>query len=610
MAYPRVTAAMLKRRRSMFPELAAFKKDPRAFRRMPYARRLRAVLGPHLKGLYPIPHPHYSLYRDYWRSGNRRRYESVREMRADRFSCAVMAFLLDPQPQLLDAVQDYLWSYCESSTWILPAHEGGGIDLAATEMGFALAEVSEVLKDDLAPEVRERVRYEVRRRVVDPYIAGVGRKRWPAYDGQRPDLNRYIQRPDDQGQRWKFHYNNWNGVCNSSTGAAMLYVEDDVRRLAAGLNEVIRGLEVFMDLAFDSDGVSTEGIGYWQYGLCNFIAFSELLRHATGGKVDLLEHPKMHSVARYPLSVMLSLGRYFSYSDSSPELWLSPGVISKLAWRAGVGELNSLVRGKASTGGRMPMILRDWLWGPYPRRRRLKPVSTLMPVSGLFRLVSGPVVIAGKAGHNGECHNHNDVGSFVVHAWGEDLLVDPGRPMYSRDFFSDKRYDLFVQASSLGHSVPVIDGKAQSHGKQFRGQVVRFEPDGAEGAAELELAGAYPARTLRSLRRVLTLKGADLFELGDTFEFSGKGKGVCEAFVSWHPTTVEGQKARIRGGKSTLTLTITEPAKAKFRLEKVRLDNQPGRGQRTLYRIRAGLRARSEMAFRMTGRIRARRTRA
>jgi len=233
-----------------------------------------------------------------------------------------------------------------------------------------------------------------------------------------------------------------------------------------------------------------------------------------------------------------------------------------------------------------------------------------MPASGLFRLVSGPVVIAGKAGHNGEYHNHNDVGSFVVHSRGEDLLVDPGRPTYSRDFFSDKRYDLFVQASSLGHSVPVIDGKAQSHGKQFRGRVVRFEPDRAGRTVELELAGAYPARTLRSFRRALTLKGADLFELGDTFQFSGKGKGVCEAFVSWHPTTVEGKKARIRGGKSTLTLTITEPAKAKFRLEKIRLDNQPGGGQRTLYRIRAGLRARNSIAFRMTGCIRARRTRA
>ena len=38
----------------------------------------------------------------------------------------------------------------------------------------------------------------------------------------------------------------------------------------------------------------------------------------------------------------------------------------------------------------------------------------------------GNLYVAMKGGSNGESHNHNDVGSFVVYANNEPLFIDPG----------------------------------------------------------------------------------------------------------------------------------------------------------------------------------------
>ena len=69
-----------------------------------------------------------------------------------------------------------------------------------------------------------------------------------------------------------------------------------------------------------------------------------------------------------------------------------------------------------------------------------------------------PVVLAAKAGHNAENHNQNDVGSFVLHVDGESLIREPGRGLYSRDYFSPRRYEN-VFANSFGHSVPRVGGQ-------------------------------------------------------------------------------------------------------------------------------------------------------
>ena len=91
---------------------------------------------------------------------------------------------------------------------------------------------------------------------------------------------------------------------------------------------------------------------------------------------------------------------------------------------------------------------------------------------------SSKSVFAAKGGNNDEPHNHNDVGAFIFYANGEYVVDDLGWPEYDMAYFDlSKRYD-YICASSLGHSVPIVDGKEQSFGSDKRANVLEVDEQG------------------------------------------------------------------------------------------------------------------------------------
>ena len=75
------------------------------------------------------------------------------------------------------------------------------------------------------------------------------------------------------------------------------------------------------------------------------------------------------------------------------------------------------------------------------------------------------LTLAVKGGHNGEHHNHNDVGSFVVASDGVPVIVDAGRPTYTAQTFGPDRYAIWTMQSGW-HNVPVIGGREQLPGAE------------------------------------------------------------------------------------------------------------------------------------------------
>ncbi len=606
-----VTPRMFRAKREVFPELARARKRRRALARSKVGLQLLKKLRPILKTLYPIPETTYTLYRQYARSGDRARFERPYFAKRHNLTAAALAQFLEPCAKHLDAVHDYLWDVCGETTWILPAHERGGMDLFATETAFCLTETLEMLRGELAGEVVGRVEHEVRRRVLGPYLDGVGKRRappWKRRAAHEPNLTAILLGRQPHGLHWHRYHNNWNGVCSSSVGATLLYLERDPRRLARGINAVLDSLDYFLGAAFSEDGASNEGVAYWQYGLLNFVPFAELLRARTGGQVDLLADPRMKLIAGYPAKVMLSPGRFYNHADCPPRLELQPGVFAKLAEKTGAAGLGGLLASEPISGARVPMALRDLFWWDGKRAPAPKVGDARLPAAGIFRLKSGRLVLAGKAGHNAENHNHNDVGSFVLHAAGEDLLCDPGAPPYSREYFQHQtRYKLFIHTQSRGHNLPAVGGKLQEFGRRFRGRVLKFDAAGARKAVEMEIARAYPVKKLKSLRRRLELAPGGRLVLEDRFEFGGKGLPVEEGFVTWLPVTVKGKTATVRGEKNVLKLRIAGPGR--FRLEEHELAAKVAAGATaamTLRRLFVRLPAGGETCFRMEGELRPR----
>ena len=525
-----------------------------------------------------LPETRYSLYRTFQRAGERRPYERPYFAKRELLTREVLAAWLGEDDSRLDRINDLIWSICEETTWVLPAHERTPwtIDLFAAETGVDLAHVLKLLGDRLPEEVRERVRAEVKERILDLYLEH-GREYW-----------------------WTAGHNNWTGVCAGSVGQTFLLVEEDVTRQAQALALVLEQLERFIEHAFEEDGGCLEGIGYWNYGLLHYVGFAEMLRARTGGAIDLLAHEKLDAIARYPLAVVIGQHVYASFADSHEHSSVCPLLAARLGKRAGAEGLLGLVGGP--TSWRLTSVLRNLLWWDGQERAASPLDSVVYPVSGIARLVGQatglPVVLAAKAGHNAESHNNNDVGSFILRVGRFTYLCDPGGGLYSKDYFGPKRYEN-IFANSYGHSVPRIGGALQATGGKRRGTMERLD----DTSIQISFHEAYKAPDLREARRVLSVKDGQV-TLEDAFRFSGDGLEVEEAFVTWRDVEVDGSVAKVVTDEGVLEIRAAQGEFAAERLEEACKANRKSDVLTRLtitYPPAAATSARFVMTFRQTG---------
>ncbi len=568
------------------PELDQARRDLAALRDAPQTSLVLRDTERLMETIERIPQTSYTPYRLFVRNGDRRGYETPYFEKRTRLAGAALRMFLG-RHELKDTVQDYLWNICEETNWVVPAHERRIIDLFSAETGFVLAETLYLLGEAVDVEVRHRVRLEIERRIFDPYL------RFHELLG------------------WYMGGNNWNGVCNGAIAATFLLLEPDQGRVAAALEVAFRSLRVFLDTAFEPDGSSTEGVAYWHYGLINVVALAEMLRARTGGAVDLLDGEHMRRVAAYPAKMLLSGSWFASFSDCDETVAFNPGIIARLAERTGEQSLLDVLARPVEPRGdwRLTMMLRNLLWwdGSQPDGPRLD--DAVLPVGGAVRFVAHtpagtPVVLAAKAGHNDENHNQNDVGSFVLHVDGENLLTDPGRGLYSRDYFGPRRYEN-IFANSYGHSVPRIDGQLQAAGRPYHGELVGTETGGESKWAEVEFARAYPVEGLTSARRrlVLTAAGeqAGTVWLQDDFHFdAGAAPGeVEEALITWLDVEVDGRTATVHGRRHDLRLVIEAPEATHFRVEELRQQSEENAKNDVLKRLSFVLPAAAETQARV-----------
>ena len=153
----------------------------------------------------------------------------------------------------------------------------------------------------------------------------------------------------------------------------------------------------------------------------------------------------------------------------------------------------------------------------------------------------------------------------MLHVAGENLLTDPGRGLYRRQYFGPQRYEN-IFANSYGHSVPRIGGQLQAPGRQYRGELLGVTTGPGDKTATVEFARAYPVEGLSRATRTLEI-GDGAVILTDAYAFSGTPQQVEEAFVTWGQVEAHGLEATVRVGQHTLRMTIEEPAGARFAVE-------------------------------------------
>jgi hypothetical protein len=83
------------------------------------------------------------------------------------------------------------------------------------------------------------------------------------------------------------------------------------------------------------------------------------------------------------------------------------------------------------------------------------------------------LLLAVRAADNAKTHCHRDLGTFILRAGGEGLVVDPGRPQYCADYWIHREFT--YGRETIGHNCVLIDGEGQVAGADQRAEITRLE---------------------------------------------------------------------------------------------------------------------------------------
>ena len=403
------------------------------------------------------------------------------------------------------------------------------IDLSVAMTALYLAELDLLLGDRLDPALGRRIRYEVDRRCLVPYL-------------QRHDHPWLFDSPDRP-------VNNWSAVCNAGVAGAAIHLEPDAARLAEILARAARSLDDYLS-TFDEDGGSTEGPAYWSYGFGYYTLLAHLVGHRTGWRVDFFDDEHVSRIACFPSRTRLSPGLYVNFSDCDVNAGFMPAHLSYLSRRLDLPDLTRLLKEQPGGGERereLTWALRDLFWHREHVEGRFVPARHDW-FGGMMWMVArqdpedpGALALATKGGHNGELHNQNDVGNVIVHVDRESVISDIGRGRYTKAYFGPERYE-HIANSSRGHSVPVPNGQEQQPGGEHGARLLEHRAGDHADLAAFELRDAYPPEAdLDSLRRTVVLRRDEScasVELMDEVRF---------ATGSWH---LRERADHLRGGGS------------------------------------------------------------
>ena len=140
--------------------------------------------------------------------------------------------------------------------------------------------------------------------------------------------------------------------------------------------------------------------------------------------------------------------------------------------------------------------------------------------------------VACWAGHNGQSHNHNDVGNFIIYANGRPFIIDVGRPEYTRQTFSSRRYEIWAMQSAY-HNLPTINGIMQKEGRQYAAGDVEYESVEDFAQLKMNIAPAYPDKAgINSWFRTVRLNRGQDVQIVDSFALKAQSRDIVQNLIT------------------------------------------------------------------------------
>lgn len=509
-----------------------------------------------------------SLYREFSKNGNRLLYENPMFLRRTRLNHLILAECAENKGRFLKDIIDGLFLILEESSWCLPAHNSyirdslqlpyprldhPVIDLFQAETAACLALAEYLLRPVLDREssiIGEDLDFVLRKRLLEPYLRehfwwmgrdGEPMNNWTAWCSQNVLLTVFSRRP---------------GFLSGQEARQIL--------LKAG-----GSLDYFLK-EYAEDGVCDEGAQYYTHAaLCLYLCLEILDQLSDGALAEIWRSAKLRNMADYIRKMYVGDGYYLNFSDCSarpgrrsardylfakktgnlrlqlfaaldfredPEALLPKEhnlyyrLLQLLYWRemrdyenpekekgSEASCAKSCIKNEARSGEKKDFAER------ISKRRSISEEEYYdwMPESGLLVVRTAEWVLGAKAGDNADSHNHNDAGSFTLYKDKRPYLIDLGVESYTRKTFSEERYSIWTMRSQYHNLPSFYEGDRQieqAPGAEYavREAELRIFQRGLR--LSMELAGAYPAKGIRSYLRSITVDFEEGISLIDRYE--------------------------------------------------------------------------------------------
>ena len=498
----------------------------------------------------------WTVFAENKQTGNRVNYEAICFEKRRQMAAIVMAEIMEGKGRFMGDIIDGMGSFCEETWWGIPAHypkaiplsEWQEVDLFNAETASLIVWTRYMLEkqfDAFSPDLCQRIDREIERRILQP---AVERDYW-----------------------WKTAGMNWNPWICSNWLACILICEKDEARKATAIAQIKKATQAFID-AYPEDGGCDEGPGYWDRAAASMF---EIMRLLDFGTVD----PKVQRMASYAYKTYIGNDYCVCFADAHENkavqqvnivypfgLWLNDQTMREFG--AYLGRQKGVLTNPAALydkSGNFPTLgrelfflrhIRDFI-AEQPCEPLLKDVW--LPDLQIMTTRRGNLYVAMKGGNNGESHNHNDVGSFIVYGSQESgvrskeqlspLFIDPAVGEYTAKTFSDDRYSIWTMQSQY-HNLPQINGIDQKDGKEYAAKVVSHK----DGQLTLDIAGAYPVEAaVKSWKRtVIAMKSG--VSVTEDYELSEYRQPTCLMLMTLDPDALQ----RIHFDANQLSTTIED----------------------------------------------------
>jgi hypothetical protein len=498
--------------------------------------------------------PKASDFLEYVRNGNRSNYQRVSFGRRTQLAELVLGECIEGKGRFLDDIVNGVWTICEETYWGVPAHVGAQrrgeglpdvteptVDLFAAETGMLLAWTDYLVGDRLdriSPLVRERIHYEVERRILS-----VNLERddfwWMGFDGRI--------------------VNNWNPWICSNWLTAVLILEKDPDRRIRSIHKILKSLDNFLN-PYPRDGGCDEGPGYWNRAGGSLYDCLELLSSASKGRIDIFAHPLIKEIGRYIYRVYISHPYFINFADAAARIDADPSLIFRYGKSIGDRDMmgfgsflakeqnlsQDYIRGSFGALGRgLPLVFHlDELLEAEPKEPLVQdfwlPELQVMGARSYERSNKG-FYVAVKGGHNAESHNHNDVGNFIVYADGYPAIIDVGVETYTAKTFSSQRYEIWTMQSAF-HNLPTINGRMQENGSEYRAADVNYRREENKVTFSQDISKAYPDEAgIKSWRRSIVLNRGKNVIIHDRYELEKVTKNLQLTLMTWRRPELGGE---------------------------------------------------------------------